>query len=126
MKEKKNINSLKDKIENGKLNSVIDYTFHFKLNYLDDFLLNKEQIERNYRKIMYQYGINTFNLDTYSNKYKLLKGQMLEEFKIIKKYVGLALVNCNDEKIILNIKSKYDNSNEEKSNFKYFLEDYSP
>ena len=122
----KNINALKNKMEEGKLNSVIDYSFHFKLNYLDDFLLNREQIERNCRKIIHQYGINTFNFDTYSNKYKLSKEQMVEAFKIIKKYGGLAVVNCNDEKFILNEKSKYVNSNEDKTNFKYFLEAYSP
>ena len=106
----KNINALKNKLEEGQ-NSVIDYTFHFKLNYLDNILLNRDMIESNCRKIIHEFGINTFNFDTYSTKYKLTKEQMIDALKIIKKYGGLATINCLDEKYILNEISKY-NENE--------------
>ena len=126
----KNINALKNKLEEGQ-NSVIDYTFHFKLNYLDDVLTNRDMIETNCRKIIHQFGLNTFNFDTYSSKYELTKDQMIDALKIIKKYGGLATINCLDEKYILNEISKYNENEannilEDKAKFKAFIEAFSP
>ena len=124
----KNINAIKNKLEDGKLNSVIDYSFHLKLSYLDNLLVNREMIENNCRQIIHQYGINTFNFDTYSMKYTLTKEQIIDALKIIKKYGGLAIFNCLDEKLILKEISKYNEDNElyDTNKFKAFLEAYSP
>lgn len=124
----KNINALKNKFEEGQLNSVIDYTFHFKLNYLDDLILDRETIERNCRKIIHNYGLSSFYFDTYSTKYKLLtREKMIEALKIIKKYGGLAIVNCLDEKLILEKISQYDELTltDDKTKFNAFIDAFS-
>ena len=124
----KNMNAIKNKLEEAKQNSVIDYTFNMKLNYLDDFKSNRDRIEKNCRKIIHQYGINTFTFDTYTTKYKLSKDQMINALKKKKKYGGLVTINCLNEQLILEEISNYDKSEliSEKTKYEAFSEIFSP
>ena len=48
----KNINALKNKLEEGQ-NSVIDYTFHFKLNYLDNIIKQDGNSSEDWSNLLY-------------------------------------------------------------------------
>ena len=105
--------ALKNKLLNGEENSVADYSFHMTVNYFN-ILENESTIQ----KIIYKYGVNTFKFDTYSDKPKLTKDTMNNVFTILKKYGGLALINCEDEELI---KSKISEcSEEDKSKIKTY------
>ena len=105
--------ALKYKLMDGEEGSVADYSFHMIVNYLD-ILENESSI----RKIIYKYGINTFKFDTYSDKPKLTKEEMNRVFGELKKFGGLALINCEEEELI---KSKIaECSEEDKSKIKTY------
>lgn len=97
--------SLKYKLEDGEENSVVDYSFHMIVNYM-----NLLDIEESIQKIIYKYGVNTFKFDTYTEKPKLTKEEMTNVFKVLKKFGGLAIVNCEEEELI---KSKIAECSEE-------------
>ena len=97
--------AIKYKLEDGELNSVADYSFHMITNYLDYL-----DLEGPIQKIIYKFGVNTFKFDTYTEKPKLTKEEMITIFSLLKKFGGLAIVNCEDEELI---KSKIAESSEE-------------
>ena len=87
--------ALKYKLEEGEESSVADYSFHMTVNYIDYL-----DIESPIQKIIYKYGINTFKFDTYTEKPKLTKEEMTNIFTILKKFGGLAIINCEEEELI--------------------------
>ncbi len=87
--------ALKYKLEDAEQTSVADYSFDMKINYVDQL-----NIDPSIKKVIYKNGINTFKLDTYSNKPKITKDEMIQIFQLLKKYGGLAIINCEDEEII--------------------------
>ena len=89
--------ALKYKLEDAEQTSVVDYSFNMKINYVNNMDMNTEN---SIKKIIYKYGINTFKLDTYTQKPKLTKDEMIQILQILKKYGGLAVINCEDEEII--------------------------
>ena len=89
------LEALKYKLEDGEEGSVSDYSFHMNVNYLD--LLDPELP---IQKTIYKYGINTFKFDTYTQKPKITKEEMRAVFTILKKFGGLAIINCEEEELI--------------------------
>ena len=87
--------ALKYKLENGEESSVADYSFHMTVNHM-----NYLDLESPIKKIIYKYGINTFKFDTYTEKPKLTKEEMTTIFTILKKFGGLAIINCEEEELI--------------------------
>ena len=113
--------ALKYKLEDAEQTSVVDYSFDMKINYVNHLNMYSENI---IKKIIYKYGINTFKLDTYTKKPKLTKEEITQVFQILKKYGGLAIINCEDEEIIdANIAEC---SEEDKLNPKFYARTHTP
>ena len=89
------VEALKNKLEDGDENSVADYSFHMIVN-----CLNYLDIEVPIRTTIYKYGVNTFKFDTYTEKPKLTKEEMKIAFSLLKKFGGLAIINCEEEELI--------------------------
>ena len=89
------IEAVKNKLQEGEESSVADYSFHLIANYL-----NYIDVETPLRNTIYKYGINTFKFETYTDKPKLTKEEMKTTFSILKKYGGLAIINCEEEELI--------------------------
>ena len=89
--------ALKTKFDDAEHSSVIDYSFHMALNYINKV---KNKIEKSIRKTIYKYGINSFKIETLTKKPKFNKEELTQVFNKLKKYGGLAVVNCEDEEII--------------------------
>jgi len=86
--------ALKSKLDEAEQNSVTYYSFHMVINNIKNDILS---IEKFIKKAIYKNGINSFRFDTYTKKPKLSKDEMYEIFRLLKKYGGLAVVNCGDE-----------------------------
>ena len=113
--------ALKSKLDEAEHNSVIDYSFHMVINYIKNDIL---MIEKFIKKAIYKNGINSFRFDTYTKKPKLSKIEMNSIFKLLKKYGGLAVVNCGDENLI---KENFSQCTEdEKSNPNFYSKVYTP
>ena len=89
--------ALKTKFDDAEHSSVIDYSFHMAINYINKV---KMDIEKSIRKTIYKYGVNSFKIETFTKKPKLNREEIVKVFNILKKYGGLAVVNCEDEEII--------------------------
>ena len=91
------------------------------INYIKNDIL---MIEKFIKKAIYKNGINSFRFDTYTKKPKLSKIEMNSIFKLLKKYGGLAVVNCGDENLI---KENFSQCTEdEKSNPNFYSKVYTP
>ena len=117
----KNIEALKYKQDEAEQTSVIDYTFHMIINRYNNANM---ETERSIYKTIYKHGVNSFKFETYSQKTKLTKDEILQVFRLLKKYGGLPVINCEDEEIINNNLAKC--TEEEKINPKFYSKVFTP
>ena len=119
--KEKPIEALQYKLDNAEHNSVIDYSFHMAVNYINKVKMN---IDKAIRKTIYKYGINSFKLVTITKKQKLNDQEILEVFNLLKKYGGLAVISCENEEIINENIAKL--SDEDKYNPIFYAKTHTP
>ena len=112
--------TLFDRIQSAEEKSILDFTFHMGINY---YITVKNNIDTSIRQIINKSGVSSFKVDNSSFNSLLNDNQKIEIYKILKKYGGLVIANCEEEKEMQNNYNKLTST--EKESLKYYSNIYS-
>ena len=111
--------TLFEKVQSAEEKSVLDFTFHMGLNYFVSF---ENQTDTSIRQIINKSGVSSFKVDSSSFNSNLNENQKMEIYKILRKYGGLIVSNCEEEKLMQSNYNKLSSS--EKESLKYYTNVY--